>query len=42
MNEIVYAEDIDNGVFAFVVGNLSKSTGNIMNVDGGMAASFVR
>ena len=42
MNEIVYAEDIANGVFAFVGGNLSKSTGNILNVDGGVAASFVR
>ena len=42
MNEIVYAEDIANGVFAFVGGHLSKSTGNIINVDGGVAASFVR
>lgn len=42
MNEIVYAEDIANGVFAFVGGHLSKSTGNIMNVDGGVAASFTR
>lgn len=42
MNEIVYAEDIANGVFAFVGGHLSKSTGNILNVDGGVAASFVR
>jgi rhamnulose-1-phosphate aldolase/alcohol dehydrogenase len=42
MNEIVYSEDIANGVFAFVGGHLSKSTGNILNVDGGVAASFVR
>ncbi len=42
LNEIISAEDIANGVFAFVGGYLSKSTGNIMNVDGGVAASFVR
>jgi rhamnulose-1-phosphate aldolase/alcohol dehydrogenase len=42
LNEIISAEDIANGVFAFVGGHLSKSTGNILNVDGGVAASFVR
>ncbi len=42
MNEIIGIEDIANGVFAFVGGNLSKSTGNILNVDGGVAAAFVR
>ena len=41
MNEIIYPEDIANGVFAFV-GVLDKSTGNIINVDGGMANAFVR
>ncbi|GHB57888.1 bifunctional aldolase/short-chain dehydrogenase [Persicitalea jodogahamensis] len=41
MNEIIYPEDIANGVFAFV-GVLDKSTGNILNVDGGMANAFVR
>ena len=41
MNEIIYPEDIANAVFAFV-GVLDKSTGNIMNVDGGMANAFVR
>lgn len=42
LNEIIYTEDIANAVFAFVGGHLSKSTGNIINVDGGVAASFVR
>ena len=42
LNEIISTEDIANGVFAFVGGLLSKSTGNILNVDGGVAAAFVR
>lgn len=41
MNEIIYPSDIADGVFAFV-GLLNKSTGNIINVDGGMANAFVR
>ncbi len=41
MNEIIYPEDIAGGVFA-LVGVLGKSTGNIINVDGGMANAFVR
>lgn len=41
LNEIIYPEDIANGVFAFV-GILDKTTGNIINVDGGMANAFVR
>lgn len=41
LNEIIYPEDIANGVFA-LVGVLDKSTGNIINVDGGMANAFVR
>lgn len=41
MNEIIYPEDIANGVFA-LVGLLNKTTGNIVNVDGGMANAFVR
>ena len=41
MNEIIYPEDIANGVFA-LVGILGKSTGNILNVDGGMANAFPR
>lgn len=42
LNEIISTEDIANGVFAFVGGFLPKSTGNILNVDGGVAAAFVR
>ena len=38
LSEIISA----NGVFAFVIGLLLKSTGNILNVDGGVAAAFVR
>lgn len=41
MNEIIRPEDIANAVFA-VVAILDKSTGNIINVDGGMADAFVR
>jgi NAD(P)-dependent dehydrogenase (short-subunit alcohol dehydrogenase family) len=41
LNEIIYPEDIANGVFA-LVGLLDKTTGNIINVDGGMANAFVR
>ncbi|MCG8318088.1 MAG: bifunctional aldolase/short-chain dehydrogenase [Cytophagales bacterium] len=42
LNEVISTEDIANGVLAFVSGLLSKSTGNILNVDGGVAAAFVR
>ncbi|MBX5438639.1 MAG: bifunctional rhamnulose-1-phosphate aldolase/short-chain dehydrogenase [Thermoflavifilum sp.] len=42
LNEEIHAEDIANAVFAFVGGLLSKSTGNVLNVDGGIAAAFVR
>ncbi|WP_273275557.1 bifunctional aldolase/short-chain dehydrogenase [Maribacter polysiphoniae] len=41
LNEIIYPKDIANGVFA-CVGVLNKTTGNIINVDGGMANAFVR
>lgn len=42
LNEIISVGDIANGVFALVGGNLNKSTGNVINVDGGVAAAFVR
>lgn len=42
LNEIILPEDIANACFAFVGGLLDKSTGNIMNVDGGIATSFPR
>ena len=41
MNEIIRPEDIGNAVFALCA-ILDKSTGNIINVDGGMANAFVR
>jgi rhamnulose-1-phosphate aldolase/alcohol dehydrogenase len=42
LNETILPEDIANACFAFVGGLLNKSTGNILNVDGGIAAAFVR
>jgi len=42
LNEIILPEDIANACFAFVGGLLHKSTGNILNVDGGVAVAFVR
>jgi rhamnulose-1-phosphate aldolase/alcohol dehydrogenase len=41
LNKIITPDDIANGVFVFL-GILDKSTGNILNVDGGMANAFVR
>ena len=41
LNEIIYPADIANGVFSLVA-VLNKSTGNIINVDGGMATAFTR
>ncbi len=41
LNEIIYPDDIANGVFSLVA-ILDKTTGNIVNVDGGMANAFVR
>ena len=42
LNEIILPEDIANACFAFVGGLLSKTTGGMLNVDGGIAAAFVR
>lgn len=42
MNEMILPEDIANACFAFVGGLLKKSTGNTLNVDGGVAAAFLR
>ncbi len=42
LNEIILPEDIANACFAFVGGLLNKSTGNVLNVDGGIAMAFVR
>lgn len=42
LNEIILPEDIANACMAFVGGLLNKSTGNVLNVDGGVAMGFVR
>lgn len=42
LNEIILPEDIANACFVFVGGLLTKSTGNVLNVDGGVAMAFVR
>ncbi|NGF56453.1 bifunctional aldolase/short-chain dehydrogenase [Parapedobacter sp. SGR-10] len=42
LNEVILPEDIANACFAFVGGLLNKSTGNVLNVDGGVAVAFVR
>ena len=42
LNETILPEDIANACFVFVGGLLNKSTGNTLNVDGGIAAAFTR
>ncbi len=42
LNEIILPEDIANACLAFVGGLLNKSTGNVLNVDGGVAMGFYR
>lgn len=42
LNETILPDDIANACFAFVGGLLAKSTGNVLNVDGGVAMAFVR
>ncbi len=42
LNETILPEDIANACFVFVGGLLNKSTGNVLNVDGGVAAAFLR
>jgi rhamnulose-1-phosphate aldolase/alcohol dehydrogenase len=42
LNEVILPDDIANACFAFVGGLLNKSTGNVLNVDGGVATAFVR
>jgi rhamnulose-1-phosphate aldolase/alcohol dehydrogenase len=42
LGEIIEPEDIAAACFAFVGGLLNKSTGNVLNVDGGVATAFVR
>ena len=42
LNQTILPEDIANACFAFVGGLLGKSTGNALNVDGGVATAFLR
>ncbi|HVG16691.1 MAG TPA: bifunctional aldolase/short-chain dehydrogenase, partial [Chitinophagaceae bacterium] len=42
LNETILPDDIANACFAFVGGLLNKATGNVLNVDGGVAMAFVR
>jgi rhamnulose-1-phosphate aldolase/alcohol dehydrogenase len=42
LNEMILPEDIANACYAFVSGLLNKSTGNVLNVDGGVANAFMR
>lgn len=42
LGEVILPDDIANACFAFVGGLLGKSTGNVLNVDGGVAMAFVR
>ncbi len=42
LNEVILPIDIANACFAITGGLLNKSTGNVINVDGGVAAAFVR
>jgi len=42
LGEIINPADIASACFAFVGGLLDKSTGNVLNVDGGVAMAFVR
>jgi rhamnulose-1-phosphate aldolase/alcohol dehydrogenase len=42
LNEIILPDDIANACYAFVGGLLNKATGNVLNVDGGVAMAFVR
>lgn len=42
LNRTILPEDIANACFVYVSGLLEKSTGNTLNVDGGLPAAFVR
>lgn len=42
LNKVILPEDIAKACFALVGGLLSKSTGNVINVDGGVSTAFVR
>jgi len=42
LNQVILPQDIANACFAYVGGLLNKSTGNMLNVDGGVAMAFPR
>ncbi|WP_367913959.1 bifunctional aldolase/short-chain dehydrogenase [Leadbetterella sp. DM7] len=42
LNQVILPEDIANACFVLVSGLLNKSTGNAINVDGGVAMAFYR
>jgi rhamnulose-1-phosphate aldolase/alcohol dehydrogenase len=42
LNEVILPEDIANACFVYVSGMLNKSTGNVLNVDGGVPMGFYR
>lgn len=42
LNEVILPDDIANACLVFVNGMLHKSTGNVLNIDGGVANAFVR
>jgi NAD(P)-dependent dehydrogenase (short-subunit alcohol dehydrogenase family) len=42
LNEVIHPDDIANACLVFAGGMLNKSTGNVLNVDGGLASAFVR
>jgi rhamnulose-1-phosphate aldolase/alcohol dehydrogenase len=42
LNETILPEDIANACYVFVSGLMNKSTGNALNVDGGVAMAFLR
>lgn len=42
LKEVLYPADVANTVYVFVSGLLDKSTGNMLNVDGGLPPAFPR
>ncbi|GGG75574.1 short chain dehydrogenase [Parapedobacter pyrenivorans] len=42
LNEVILPDDIANACLVLVGGLMNKSTGNVLNVDGGVAMAFVR
>jgi rhamnulose-1-phosphate aldolase/alcohol dehydrogenase len=42
LGEVILPEDVANACYVFVSGLLQKTTGNVLNVDGGVAMAFHR